>query len=881
MNVWVEWLDRALPLDPAKVGERVSLFAASIAGTEESTEGRGTRSAAIALIKSCVPVSPRRSIKLIHWFEKYGCIYHADAVEAFLLTALEKRLCRPSVLKAVYVNLLLAFSTESHSSLATALLRYCAEDASKESGFSVCKGLVDAVNVRAHPPSRLFILQELAKSAQDLDLPLRECGLEMTPPSPKQDGGYERTLKLLDGSILSQVEASNRASSVEGFLDLVRGSGESHYRWGNAMETLLPKLSRADAMMLALGLPEDFQDSLALSAISRRLSEIGEREMAWAVAERALRVSLVYGWAESVDGGTRFEAIKALVVAKAIPGRELALKEVAASLSLESGTPFGLVARLLDIIPLLGAGLKPEQFYPLVEDYVKRLSAPLHLMGEATSELAPTPDDDSCERALCELLAFHMVDLVPLVAQGAKKALAEILSNGSPTAERTLKELLAGTEFHQVAAVGLLEVLAAKSIEAARPYGQLLQGLIQARNWWTSQTANRLCTGLKLNNTRKRPFRRLPAIYELALPPTKDEVPPIGPDEPLPDSDNPRDMVRPYVFQLGIMARMARLDEENLILVATREMKQIASTSDLLAQNESDYRWQLERAGLKLPYRRKRGALAREAMRRVASDLVDAHRIHPSDLPKLLALVTAQDPCLALVDSCPRPVTIKSLHGLNQYHSNAKEWVENKAPSFGNHLRELDGRIVLGEVTRLNALDSSVASETRISIVGAKTRNAVDAGHPFERVFNVPIASYAGAVPHGVDPANSVVVRNQWLRSDTDGTDWIALNPAIAENHGWTMAADGLFRWVNSIGEVMVETVWWKDGYIELGPHGRDAEVGEGFLVVASLTAAEQIFQLVQEPTRYLLLQRSCIEDDHVLEAQAVRSSETVVRHLR
>jgi len=71
MDQWVEWLDRVVALDPDKVGERISLFAAAIAATEETTEGRGTRSAALALIESCVPVSPRRAVALIHWFEKY------------------------------------------------------------------------------------------------------------------------------------------------------------------------------------------------------------------------------------------------------------------------------------------------------------------------------------------------------------------------------------------------------------------------------------------------------------------------------------------------------------------------------------------------------------------------------------------------------------------------------------------------------------------------------------------------------------------------------------------------------------------------------------------------------------------------------------------
>lgn len=879
MGEWVEWMDAVLPLDPAKVAERVSLFAASIAATEETTEGRGTRAAAIALIKSCIAVSPRRAVALIHWFEKYRCLDHAEAVAAYLQIASEKRLCRPSVLKAVYVHLLLRFSTENHASLAQTLLRHCTEGASKEASISVCKGLMDAVNVRSLPTSRPFIFEALAETAQTLGLPLRECGLESAQPKPGQDGEYEHTLELQDGTSLSEEQAAARASSVDGLLGLFKESDKSYYRWNSLLQAPLFSLSRADAVKVARGLPAKFEQSLALSAISRRLSELGERDLAWEVAERALKASRFNGWAEHVDGGSRLEAIKALVTARPVPGREVALNEVAANLSSEFGTPYDLAGRLIDIIPLLGAGLKPEPFYPLVEDYVRLLSAPLQLLGDAASELATTPTDDNCERALCELLAHHMVDMIPLVAQGALRAFADILLGGSLAGERTVKELLGGTEFQQVAAVGLLEVLATRSLDAVRPYGKLLRDLVQARNWWVSQTARRLCSVLKLDNTPQRASATLPSIFQLILPPSEDKLPLIGADEPLPDSNNSRDMVRPYDFQLVILAKMTQLDEENLFVAASREMTTIADPSALTAQSEVAYRSQLERAGLAFPFRRKRGAVAREAVRRIASDLVDGQRVHPTNVEVLSGLVTSQDPHLALVDPGPRPAEIKPIEGRSVYHSSARDWAEVERPSFCQHLREVAGRVVLGEVTRLKALEWSVPTETRISVVGAKALKALDAEHPFERVFDVPKDSYAGAAPRKRNADNPVIVRNQWLGSDTDGTDWIALNPEIAKSLGWKLAPDGLFRWVNGSGEVMVETVWWKDGCIELGPYEQDTEVGEGFLVVATPGAAEEIFRLMKEPTRHFLLQRSCVSDHHVIEAQAVQLSEAVGRN--
>lgn len=64
----------------------------------------------------------------------------------------------------------------------------------------------------------------------------------------------------------------------------------------------------------------------------------------------------------------------------------------------------------------------------------------------------------------------------------------------------------------------------------------------------------------------------------------------------------------------------------------------------------------------------------------------------------------------------------------------------------------------------------------------------------------------------------SLVVRHLSYGFDSPGDDWIALNPVVGRRLGWKPAVDGLFRWLNEQGEMMVETVWWVDGIVEQGP---------------------------------------------------------------
>lgn len=247
-----------------------------------------------------------------------------------------------------------------------------------------------------------------------------------------------------------------------------------------------------------------------------------------------------------------------------------------------------------------------------------------------------------------------------------------------------------------------------------------------------------------------------------------------------------------------------------------------------------------------------------------------------------LGLIRFSDPRLALVEPSQRPPQVKALDGLDKHHSRVEEWAASSTPSFAVHLREVHGRVVLAEATKLKARDWSAPMETRISLVGEKALRTLDEEQPFERVFDTPTDSYAESAPlrhrrEHLVAANPLIVRNQWLGSDTDGADWIALNPQVGKKLGWTLSPDGLFRWVNAAGDVMAETVWWKDGCVELPPYERESEVAEGFVVLASPAAASEILKLLKEPSRYLLVQRSCVADHQVLHAPAVQATEPVV----
>jgi hypothetical protein len=83
------------------------------------------------------------------------------------------------------------------------------------------------------------------------------------------------------------------------------------------------------------------------------------------------------------------------------------------------------------------------------------------------------------------------------------------------------------------------------------------------------------------------------------------------------------------------------------------------------------------------------------------------------------------------------------------------------------------------------------------------------------------------------------------------------LNPTIGSRLGWSVAGDGLFRWVNNAGQTMVESIWWTDGLVGQAPPHFDDEVGEGWLVVASQVAWDTITSQLGTLKRMVHVERS------------------------
>ena len=87
------------------------------------------------------------------------------------------------------------------------------------------------------------------------------------------------------------------------------------------------------------------------------------------------------------------------------------------------------------------------------------------------------------------------------------------------------------------------------------------------------------------------------------------------------------------------------------------------------------------------------------------------------------------------------------------------------------------------------------------------------------------------------------------MHVDFGGTKWLAFNPDIGISLGWSISPNGLFQWVDKSGEIMVESIFWKDGPIDRKLPKPDNVCSDGWLVVATQSAVNAIRKLTEEET--------------------------------
>lgn len=247
---------------------------------------------------------------------------------------------------------------------------------------------------------------------------------------------------------------------------------------------------------------------------------------------------------------------------------------------------------------------------------------------------------------------------------------------------------------------------------------------------------------------------------------------------------------------------------------------------------------------------------------RVLDELVRAGRLRGDVLTSYDSLAPAYDPQLERARPQERPpeiVGIERARGSPRW----EEWRQSLQEKDLLRLPwQVQGRVLLAEHTCFRRPDADWPEEERVS-------GPVPAEQP-----RWSIRSIDDVIPTGRsrtrkeyeqrrdDIERALVLRNRSDEISTPAGRWLALNPAVGERLGWSLSAQGLFKWVDRNGETMVESLWWRDGWVELKPPLTFATLGEGWLVLCSPEGYSALLGLMGSCSVVIGTRRGCRSKD-------------------
>jgi hypothetical protein len=862
LDVWIEWLERVNREDVDRAVERSSWLAARLVGVQETMDNGAAKSAAAALIGATFKWSPRRAVRLFQWFEDAMVLTHADALESCVRAAVASSDGALPLALSCLSNLVIPCASTPKPSLIEDMLGQLSSTTNLESAVRAAQMLSEQIEIWAPPTLRREWQRGIAEWAHDQGLELE--WLPGKPPADEELNTENSSLKLelRTGKSLRYNELLAHVPTATALVDLARQATEgSYFDWEPLVLGVLSGADSSDIEKLRHYFTHDQPDGRVLAAISGRLIALNQRAEAWRVATDALEFSGEYGrygWDPRWDGGRRLAASRALVVADPERGQALVFDTLVNDLSGESWSPQQFALTLKETLPLVAPDMPVLHVWAEIQRYLASLLSDIPEDNSVLDVLSDAPPNDTAEQALADLALWHAVHPISLFAEAGLRLLRACLLDRIPAVRQLVEETLASNDpMSQERAVMALHSATESDASAALPFSEVLTRVVAPRH---HSIRNMLQSIAARIGVAIQPAHRigLPSAYSLVLPPRlgrltvdRREASATG---PLPDSDEPAELVRAFQPQLEAVAEQAGLEPVNVFHRAHQLMAEIPPAGSWWRMDETSLRSVLEAADLRLGFTRPRAAQAQMAVAYVVAELVDAGLLGTQQLATLERLLRDHDPLAMAFKPISRPAWIPSLDLPEAYGPVERDWV-NGTDTLGALPRNTaEGSWILAEITKLTRLDTGRPTEERRSWV---THGGVaDQSWMQPTVANMLISEYFDQPYAWPQYSSRLIIRNEAHWHGFSFDNWLALNPFYGFACGWTPCQVGLMRWLGPSGEIMVETIRWQDGVVRGNRITRD-EVGQGWQVIASSAALEQLIATVQHVKRELVVERS------------------------
>ena len=866
MNQWIDWLEKINEVEPENAAGRISRFAHAIRDLDESSESETVVSAAERLIATTFHWSPTRATQLFLWFADQWVVNYWKGMGVLLTEALKER--DPPVRAALLATgeFLLPFDTVGDAGLMTSLVERLGDTEQEDRVIADIHTLISKVELNARPSMRTTWFKGLAAGVEKTGLTEGIFTFDINEQEVEDDRERQYRPDQLalrqDGQILDYWEVQERMKTISGLAALLEQEAErSFFNWVPLAIQRIHSESDTGALAEMAELFRSKRSANRITAeIGKRLAELGDERAAWEMGKEALKLSSGYDWHTRAGGSTKIDVFRDLRRLDQASAIAMVYETLARDLESMAGLAAAIPDALDDILGLLAPTATVFDVWTEVEDHTSNLLGFSRPDPPADVFSGEVPNDTP-HRAIVELISAQLDHPCVEIAQAAQRCLGKLLLERANDVSDVLAQALdqSGERYERV--LMLIDAISAIDPEAVAEFRDKVRRFTVSPSWLTrvmSQAIMRNCGWSELD------------VSPILLP-----IPAVYSSSPLGFSHELVSTVAPYGPDLRVIAKVAGVPVGNLHRRVVAMMHQIAP-------RETEWSDEVERrvgswlisVGIHLPYAKPRANIACSAMFRAVAELVDGGLISRQGNAILEKILRTYDPRMVLEEPSRRPDQIRRASETLLGH-NLEEWVENVDDALSaTNWRPDDQRIVLGEETSLTIRRGRRSiSETRYSVLDADNLTQRQLEENPESMFGEVVRQHVSEYPslHDDPEISALVIRHTADWVDSPGGDWLALNPAVGFCLGWSIADEGIFRWADDQGRVMVESMWWMDGRPTLLDDGvEEDEVGEGWLVLASKSALEQIEEAFGSLTKKSAVIRRYEEGSETIERRAV-----------
>ena len=854
LNRWIEWLGEINELQPGEASKRITSFAHAIESVDEYAESPAVRRAAEELLAVTFGWSPGGATRLFLWFLERGLIGYQDGVRVLIDVSLKGSNPPVQTILQVFVELLLPFDTEGDSELIKSILRKIADIQGSDRALEIAKSLAAKIRILTSPPARDAWLEGLTNVLEELGFNRTALGIDVDEIKFAQEDTRSRNfLRLEDHSEEIGIEdVQGRVSAISDVRRLMDKEDRfSYFDWTPVVERLILKTTDEEYICEFADLFRNKRNhsSEVLSAISRRLNQLGSNDRAWDAGVEALEKSSEFGWNPFFDSGAKYVALRALRQVdrnKTVTRTYQSLVE-----DLEANQFFTEVTAGLDeILEIVDCNLDVPAIWTEIEEHAE------FLMPEGVS--ADLPDlimeiaEDTPQRALQILLLEFICHPIPAVVYCAQRILAKLMRDGSTELKSVIREYLQKSESHQERILAVIDAVGRVDPPSVSHFRGDVEALIESPDWAIRRISASISEihGWK-GKSKSTSFKLMPWMHNLATPSqtivTPKRLSGFGSGRPLRRTDDMRVVVsRLFSGEIRLISESTSISADSILRRVVALMYEFdRDQSDLTASTERRLRKTLESVGLWMSFRRPRVEIARRAFFLTVVELEDAGKLHPQVAQVLDSGTLPYDPDLIMLEPSYKPAEISAMDEF-LFDTDRKEWTRDVMAALKRtNWKPSAGRTVVAEKTVLvKQGEWELPTECRYSqLVMANSAylfSKPSASTFFSETWMTTVSEYAEAAS---DTEETPLVLINYPRSiDSPGADWLALNPLVANKLGWSSASEGLFRWVDSDGRVMVESFWWANGLPMLRALGSGMEeASEGWVVLATQEALAAI----------------------------------------